>query len=118
MRCLGIDEQLGAIAGDFPARGHEKRVVDEMVVGTDAEQCGWHPAQVCVEGRDIGVAALLLGHSGQEEIDWEAGVVEDVGSRLDPHATLTGCARQIVRTEHQIRGHEPMRGAMVIPHAQ
>src|SRR5438552_5485614 len=49
VRRVRVHEQLTSIARDLPTRRHEKGVVEEMVVGTHAEERGWHTAQVGVE---------------------------------------------------------------------
>src|SRR6202011_3873337 len=62
---LGIDRDLGLVAGCSPALGHEERIVDQAVHGADREQGGRHVAETGVERRDVSVAPLLESRAGE-----------------------------------------------------
>ncbi len=44
-----VEQHLGVVPRQLPARGHEHRVVDEMVGGAGGEQRGRHPGEVGVQ---------------------------------------------------------------------
>ena len=106
----------------MPATSHRdamnKRVVEEVVVGSDAEERRWHAGQVRVERRDVRGAPLFLGHARQEEVEGEPAAVENVGARCDANAALAGSARQVVRAEHEVRTEEAINGIVLVPHAE
>jgi hypothetical protein len=49
VRTLRVHEELGVVPRPHPTRGHEERVVDEMVVGADGEQRRRQSVQIGVE---------------------------------------------------------------------
>jgi len=49
---LGVEAEVGLVAGCLPARAHEEAVVDEGVERADREQCRRQAVQVGVQRRD------------------------------------------------------------------
>ena len=118
VRRVGIDEQFAPVARDLPARRHEQRVVEKVVVRADAEERRWHPAEVRVQRGDVRGPSLLLGHFRQEEVERETTAIENVGARRDADTPLTWRARQVVRAEHEVRTEEATGSIVLVPHAQ
>ena len=49
VRCVGVHDELGVVAGHLPTCGHEEGVVDQVVVAADGEQRRRHPAEVGIQ---------------------------------------------------------------------
>ena len=114
VRALRVEAELGLVAGDLPARGHEESVVEERVRPAHGEESGYKARQVGIEGRYVWTAPVLDARVTQVEVSERLHLRPPEQDRSVVRPARARCSCQVVYAIDEIGPEEAVYRTYVV----